>query len=70
VTLHIDIDGEVCMGSGNCVFEAPGVFELGDDSVATVVDPAAAPAERVHDAARKCPSRAIHVTDRVAGGTT
>ena len=39
--LEVEIDRDVCMGSGNCVYEAPGVFDLDDDSVAFVVDPAA-----------------------------
>ncbi len=41
--IEIDIDRDVCMGSGNCVYAAPGVFELDDDSIARVVDPAASP---------------------------
>ena len=61
MTLEVDIDRDVCMGSGNCVFEAPGAFDLDDDSIATVVDPAAAPEEKVLAAARKCPTRAITV---------
>ena len=59
--VHVEIDRDRCMGSGNCVFEAPGVFELDDDGIATVLDPAAAPEGKVLDAARKCPSRAITV---------
>jgi len=59
--LEVEIDRDVCMGSGNCVYEAPGAFELDDDSIATVVDPAGAPEERVIAAARKCPTQAITV---------
>jgi ferredoxin len=58
---EIDIDSDACMGSGNCVFAAPGVFELDDDSVARVVDPDASPEEAVVTAARQCPTRAITV---------
>lgn len=60
--IDVEIDREACIGSGNCVYEAPGVFDLGDDSIAVVVDPAAASDERVLAAERKCPSRAITVT--------
>ena len=49
------------MGSGNCVYEAPGVFELDDDSIAHVVDPDASSEEAVLTAARKCPTHAITV---------
>ena len=50
------------MGSGNCVFQAPGAFELDDDGIATVLDPDAAPEDIVRAAAARCPSKAITVT--------
>ena len=59
--LEVEIDRDVCMGSGNCVFEAPGVFELDDDSIAVVVDVGGVAEERIVAAARKCPSHAITV---------
>jgi ferredoxin len=59
--LEIDIDRDTCMGSGNCVFTAPGVFELDDDSIARVVDPGASSEEAVVTAARQCPTHAITV---------
>jgi ferredoxin len=59
--IEIDIDRDACMGSGNCVFAAPGVFELDEDSVARVVDPEASPEEAVVTAARQCPTQAIRV---------
>lgn len=61
MALHVEIDRDVCMGSGNCVYEAPGAFDLDDDSVATVADPSAVDEEKVLAAARKCPTRAITV---------
>lgn len=59
--LDVEIDRDVCMGSGNCVFTAQGVFDLDDDSIAVVVDPTAAPEADVLDAARRCPTHAITV---------
>jgi len=59
--LEIEIDSDLCMGSGNCVYEAPGVFDLNEDSVAFVVDPGAAPEDKVVAAVRKCPTHAITV---------
>ena len=59
--LEVEIDRDLCIGSGNCVYEAPGVFDLDDDSVAFVVDPAASPEDLVVAAARKCPSHAITI---------
>jgi ferredoxin len=63
MALRIDIDRDLCMGSGSCVFEAPGVFDLDGDQIAVVVDPGAAPEASVRSAARKCPTRAIEVSD-------
>jgi ferredoxin len=59
--LEVDIDRDVCMGSGNCVYAAPGVFNLDNDSVAFVVDPAASSEEQVIVAAQNCPTHAITV---------
>ena len=61
MALEVEIDRDVCMGSGNCVYEAPGAFDLDGDTIAFVVDPAGAPEDRVIAAARKCPTHAISV---------
>jgi len=50
------------MGSGNCSFWAPGVFDLDDDGIAIVVDPNAQPEDKVILAAQGCPTQAISVT--------
>ena len=57
MALEVEIDRDACMGSGNCVYEASGVFDLDDDGISTVVDPA----EQIIAAARKCPTKAILV---------
>ena len=59
--LEVEIDREVCMGSGNCVYEAPGAFDLDDESVAVVVGAAGAPPDKVIAAALKCPTHAITI---------
>jgi ferredoxin len=61
VALDVEIDRDRCMGSGHCVFGAPGAFDLDDDQVAFVLDPAGAPEDQVVAAARTCPTRAITV---------
>jgi ferredoxin len=55
------VDRDACMGSGNCVFWAPGVFDLGDDGVAVVVGDATGRDEEVRKAAANCPTAAIRV---------
>jgi ferredoxin len=67
MSLEVAIDRDVCMGSGNCVYEAPGVFDLDDDSVAFVVDPTAASEDKVKAAARQCPTQAIIITPDQSG---
>ncbi len=59
MTLRIEINREVCMGSGNCLFWAPGVFDLDDEGIAIVVDPAGAPEDKIALAVDGCPTRAI-----------
>lgn len=61
MALDITVDPELCMGSGNCSFWAPGVFELDDDGIAQVVDVNAQPADKVILAAQGCPTQAIAV---------
>jgi ferredoxin len=60
--MHIEINREVCMGSGNCLFWAPGVFDLDDEGIAIVVDPAGAPEDKILLAVDGCPTRAITIT--------
>ena len=63
MALEIKIDRENCMGSGNCSFWAPGVFDLDDDGIAIVLDPGAAPDDKIVLAAQGCPTQAIAVFD-------
>ncbi len=57
--LEIRIDRDKCMGSGNCSFWAPGVFDLDDEGIAVVLDPAAASEDQIEKAAQGCPTQAI-----------
>ena len=59
--LEIRIDRELCMGSGNCSFWAPAVFDLDDDGIAVVLDPNAQPEDKIVLAAQGCPTQAISV---------
>jgi len=63
MALEVTIDRELCMGSGNCSFWAPGVFDLDDDGIAIVLDPAAAPDDKIVLAAQGCPTQAIAIFD-------
>jgi len=59
--LEVEIDRDTCMGSGNCVYEAQGVFDLDDDFVAFVVDPTGSAEDKLVAAALNCPTHAITV---------
>jgi ferredoxin len=59
--IRVTVDRERCMGSGNCLFWAPGTFDLDDDGVAIVIDPAGDEADRITVAVEGCPTRAISV---------
>ena len=59
MALRIVIDRERCVGSGNCLYWAPGTFDLDDDGVSTVVDPQGDDDERIRVAAEGGPTRAI-----------
>lgn len=59
--VKVELDRDVCMGSGNCIAEAPGAFDLDDDGIAFVVDPGAVSEDTIIATARKCPSQAISV---------
>jgi ferredoxin len=59
--LQVVVDRDLCMGSGNCAYWLPGVFELDDDGYASVVDHAGASEEEIVTAAQRCPTHAISV---------
>jgi len=61
--LKIEIDRERCIGAGDCVIEAPAVFELDSFGKAVLLDPASADKDRVLAAAESCPVDAIKVFD-------
>lgn len=60
--LHIEIDRDRCMASGNCSMWAPGTFDQDDEGIAVVVDPEGDPEDTVRLAATNCPVSAITVT--------
>ena len=59
--IRIAIDRDRCVGSGNCLFWAPGTFDLDDGGTSVVVDPDGDDPDTVRVAAEGCPTRAITV---------
>ena len=60
--MKIEINRELCMGSGNCSFWAPGVFDLDDEGIAVVVDATAMSDDKIVLAGQGCPTQAITIT--------
>ncbi len=52
---RVVVDRDACMGSGNCAFWAPGVFDLDDDGIAVVVGEFGGPRRRGATGGRQLP---------------
>ena len=61
MALDVRVQRARCIGSKACRSAAPGVFEIGPDNVAYVVDPTAAPDDDILRAEEACPTGAITV---------
>lgn len=62
--LRLTVDQDVCVSAGLCVLSTSEVFDQREqDGVVTlrVIEPDESLYEKVLGAARKCPSKAIHV---------
>jgi ferredoxin len=59
--LRVEVDEDVCIGSGECVRFAPAAFALEPGGVAVVTDPASVDADALRSAEAQCPSGAIRV---------
>jgi ferredoxin len=57
--LEIVINRDKCMGSGNCLFWAPRAFDLDDEGISVVLDPAEADESKLVQARQGCPTGAI-----------
>ena len=58
----IEIDPDLCIGAGECVAMAPGVFALEEDDVITRVISLTAPDDLLQSAAGACPTGAVRIT--------
>ncbi len=59
----VEVDQQMCIGSGNCVEVAEGVFQLNDEEKAEVVDPTAQSIDVLREAEKQCPVAAITVEE-------
>lgn len=63
MTVHVSIDRELCIGSGNCVHLSQNAIELDDYDVAEVRDLSAATTAQLRQAQRSCPTAAITIDE-------
>lgn len=64
--MRIRIKPDTCIGAGQCVVSAPEVFDQGEDDGLVVVlndVPPGGSYDRVREAAKVCPARAIELED-------
>jgi len=59
------VDRETCIGSGMCVFTAPGTFEQDAEAKALVLMPSTDDLDTVRAAVETCPTGALTMTDPV-----
>jgi ferredoxin len=59
---HIEVDRSVCIGSSQCVNQAPHAFRLDSSRQAHPVDPETDANEKTLEAAEGCPVEAIVIT--------
>ena len=62
----IEVDRELCMGSGMCIVYAPGTFAHDDETKAVVVDPAGDPIDAIRNAVQACPTSALRLLSQDA----
>jgi ferredoxin len=69
-TMQVEADRDVCVGAGLCALTAPDVFDQDEEGIVAVLD--GHPSGEALDAALRvetlCPSGAVRVTRRAAGG--
>jgi ferredoxin len=62
---RVQANTDACVGSANCVYTAPDIFELGEEGTVVVRQPEP-PADRqaaAEAAVRGCPAAALQIVD-------
>lgn len=59
---HVEVDRDICIGSGMCVGSAPAEFQLDEARRSRPVEQERDPSETVLAAAESCPVEAISIT--------
>ncbi|MFF4346381.1 ferredoxin [Streptomyces sp. NPDC001530] len=59
---QVEVDRSVCIGSAQCVHQAPGAFRLDSGMQSHPVEPETDANEKILEAAEGCPVEAIMIT--------
>ena len=60
-TWSVEVDRELCMGSGMCIVYAPATFAHDEQTKAVVVDPMGDPIDAIRNAVQACPTSALRL---------
>jgi ferredoxin len=60
-TWSVEVDRELCMGSGMCIVYAPATFAHDEQTKAVVVDPVGDPIDAIRNAVQACPTSALRL---------
>jgi ferredoxin len=55
----LQVDPDLCMGSGQCIWYAPSTFDQDENATAFVIDAHGDPEDKIQEAIESCPARAI-----------
>ncbi len=55
----LQVDPDLCMGSGQCIWYAPSTFDQDENATAFVIDAHGDPEDKIQEAIKSCPARAI-----------
>jgi ferredoxin len=61
--MKIRVERSLCISSGTCVNIAPEVFEMDQEDIACVKNPAGSDEQTIMEAAETCPVSAIIIED-------
>ena len=63
--MRINVDWDLCEAHGQCEFAAPEVFTINDEGDLEVLNETPDDSQRsnVEQAVRRCPTRALEITD-------
>jgi ferredoxin len=67
--LKIEVDRDVCIGSGLCSVYAPGTFSQDDEAKVFVLDPEGDGADDIRTAVGACPTRALRLATTDEGAS-